>query len=291
MKAAKKDATICVGGSGAHYINDRSATLKFSSAVSEMTRKIMDAEFVMVQPNNIEIDESYQRANVSEKKIRAIAEAFSWVAFGALSCVRRKDGRLMCVDGQHRLLASKLAGADIVPCLVFDGSAATAENEAAAFLQINTVRTNVAAADKYRSAVLAGVRPEVEIDAWLKANRIRVACDSGSGSRVVDFITTVIQSWNRDQEIAKRAILAQIEAVGDEQLSVYVHKGFCWLIEHGVDVTDHAPKIFARGGRSAMISAIRSVQAVSGSSANGATCGRGILDVINRGRTRKIRVA
>jgi hypothetical protein len=110
---------------------------------------------MMIEKENLNIDGSYQREEVSKTKLLDIAREWDWKLFGTLAVICRADGSFWVYDGGHRTRASFLRD-DItkLPCMVFDVS--DEREEAKAFVGTNTMVSNVSAFHKHRASVKAG---------------------------------------------------------------------------------------------------------------------------------------
>lgn len=240
-----------------------------------------------VSIDDLRVDHSYQRPEVSNPNTLAIAREFSWAAFGSIVVMQRAGNALYVVDGQQRLLAARRRG-DIthVPCIVFQSDGR--DHEAAAFIALNTRRSHVTSVVKYAASVSASIEPEKTIDVWLKSIGLKVSAD-GCDTKSISFPTVLISSWKMNDDICRKAIVTQQDVIGpDEPLNNLVHKGMHWLYNSGVDVSKYADKLKATGGRPAMLRAIRSVAIETGATSSLRVCGLGILSVINSKRRNKV---
>ena len=111
--------------------------------------------FLMIKKEELNIDGSYQREEVSKSKVMEIARDWDWKLFGALSVIMRRDGTFWVYDGGHRCRASFLRD-DIkeLPCMVFESE--DQKTEAKAFIGTNTMKSAVSAYHKHRAAVKTG---------------------------------------------------------------------------------------------------------------------------------------
>ena len=111
--------------------------------------------FMMIKKQDLNIDGSYQRDQVSKSKVLDIARDWDWKLFNTLSVVMRKDGSFWLYDGGHRCRASFLRD-DIteLPCMVF--KAEDEKTEAKAFVGANTMKSVVSAYYKHRASVMTG---------------------------------------------------------------------------------------------------------------------------------------
>ena len=102
------------------------------------------------------VDDSYQRGEVMHRA-QELARDWWWMACGALTVMRRKNGALVIIDGQHRWLAAcRRSDIDEMPCVVFDEMEGGVADEAAAFVKANTNRKTVRSSEMFRARVVAG---------------------------------------------------------------------------------------------------------------------------------------
>jgi hypothetical protein len=119
----------------------------------------------VVNVNDLHIDTSYQRPEVSEKNTLATARLFNWSAFGTIVVMERSGGKKFIVDGQQRWLAAKRRGIAEIPCRIFSSNGR--DHEAQAFCQLNTNRTAVRVFVRFNARATAGFQPEETIQKWL----------------------------------------------------------------------------------------------------------------------------
>lgn len=121
--------------------------------------------FEMIPKSALEVDHAYQR---TAGQVERIAKDFSWQSFGVLIVIRRRDGRLMVIDGQHRAYAACMReDIDMVPCIVFPAAhddSDSSRSEADAFLTTNTTSRRVSALDKFRAKLHSGDELAIEIN-------------------------------------------------------------------------------------------------------------------------------
>jgi hypothetical protein len=111
-----------------------------------------------VPVGSIGVDPIYQRSTDNEQSqtlIRKIARFWDWHLCQPLALVKREDGSLWAVDGQHRLGAAKLRG-DIphLPCVI--ARYGNQADEAAAFVALNKQRRPLSPVDLFKAALAAG---------------------------------------------------------------------------------------------------------------------------------------
>lgn len=245
----------------------------------------------LIRVDDLKIDHSYQRAQLLDGIILAIARNFQWSAFGALVVMERENGDKYVVDGQQRLAAAKRRG-DIqtVPCIVFrsDGK----DHEALAFLSLNTSRRPVSAIDKFNAAARACLEPQVSVMACLKSMGLSVSLN-GSPDTNVTFPDNLCTTWRRNEDNTRKAIAMQLDICGGEDsLNQYIHKGLFYMLCDGVDVSQYIDKIKREGGKTALLGGIKRVKTAgefSGTSEKVAALG--ILHVINKKRRYKTRLS
>lgn len=172
----------------------------------------------------LDIDDSYQRPLLDQnwRRIRAIAEGFTWSRFSPLVVAPSRDGRYAVVDGQHRAHAAMLCGLVEVPAMVLPIEEGA---QAEAFVGINTVTLRVTRQAMYKAALASGEAWAVEVDRVVTAAGCRMAtyaaaskdkrpgvlysdhlvrklCDAGFGDRV-----TVALAALRDYDTTGRVPL------------------------------------------------------------------------------------
>jgi hypothetical protein len=118
------------------------------------------------------VDHRYQRP-LALYRSRDIAAAFNPAAVGLLFVNRRADGTLAVYDGQTRLEALRLRGAQVVLCRVVSGLSET--EEAQAFVDCNRIRGSVAAIYLYRAQLAFGDPTACAIQALLDARGLMVS--------------------------------------------------------------------------------------------------------------------
>lgn len=116
-----------------------------------------------VKVADIVIDDRYQRplsiGNLAA--IRRIAADFKWSRFSPVLIAPIEGGRYALIDGQHRTHAAALCGFDTVPAMI---AHVAPEEQALAFIEINTRQIRVNAHNVYRAALSAG-------EAWATESR------------------------------------------------------------------------------------------------------------------------
>jgi hypothetical protein len=108
-----------------------------------------------VNPTDLWVDESYQRqiSEAGAKLIRDITRAWNWRHF-KLPVVVEREGRLVCIDGQHTASGAATREVPLIPVLIVMASAL--EDQAKAFLGHNTRRVGVTKQQIFHAACTAG---------------------------------------------------------------------------------------------------------------------------------------
>lgn len=124
-------------------------------------------------------DERVQRS-VIDRRVRELANTLDLDGVGVVTVSKRDDGRLIILDGQHRVLALLEAGMGEWPvtCRVYHGL--SVPEEAAIFRVLNNTRKPTAF-DDYTKGVLAGDPDCVAIHKIIQRSGLRVALQSGDG--------------------------------------------------------------------------------------------------------------
>jgi len=125
------------------------------------------------------VDSRYQREMGARglSNVRQIVEHFDWSKFGVLTCVRVAMGekglaRIAIVDGQHRATAALLHPAiEAVPCWI---TQASLEEQARAFVAINSAVTRMTSMQMFHAAVASGDGVHVKAAAACQAAGVTV---------------------------------------------------------------------------------------------------------------------
>ncbi len=243
----------------------------------------MDLDVVLIK-----IDSSYQRPRLSEDRISRLASKFRWDAFRTLTIGIRPDGSYWCVDGQHRLAACRLLGIKRVPCTVFDSDGPT--HEAELFDLINGAgQCGMSFETKFRNRLARKVQPYVDIVQFCNSLGLKIGASAGT-PLAVSFLQALVGSWTRDTEACKVALTLQKRIVEPmHALDGSVHWGIWWLSHAGVDVVPHSARL-CEFGKAGILRQITERALGLNTGRNPATCGFGVLDVINWKKHKKIKI-
>lgn len=105
-------------------------------------------------------DRVYQRA-VDPNRVRKIAQSFTPSGLGTITVSKRPDGKLVIVDGQHRVtVVSSIGYEGRLNCQVYEGLSLA--EEAQLFLLLNDYKT-ISPVDRFHAKVIAADPDSVEI--------------------------------------------------------------------------------------------------------------------------------
>lgn len=131
---------------------------------------------ITVNPSEIQTPR-YQR-NLDVRRVEKIAADFNPAALGAITVVKRADGTLWIIDGNHRRNAAIRVGHKEMFAIQYEGL--TLAEEAALFLELNATK-QVQAVDRFHASVLAGDPQSVEIAEVLARHGWSVSMDNRPG--------------------------------------------------------------------------------------------------------------
>ena len=112
-------------------------------------------QLMWVEIADLVIDDRYQRPlnDGNWKVIRRIASEFRWSRFSPVLIAPVEGGKYAIIDGQHRAHAAALCRFEKIPAMV---ALVAPEEQALAFIEINTRQIRVGTHAVYRAALTAG---------------------------------------------------------------------------------------------------------------------------------------
>ena len=163
--------------------------------------------FMLINKNDLNIDDTYQRSVSSDVRIRAIAREWDWRLFCTILVSMRPAGSFWVVDGGHRVRASFYRG-DIVdlPCMVFENSEegeAALRVEARAFIGKGTMRSAISSCSKFKAGVVAKNDVDLKANEIVAKNGYRVS-SGGGGNRRFSAIGIMKRLIPIDEQLAAR---------------------------------------------------------------------------------------
>lgn len=132
---------------------------------------------VTVSPAEIQTP-IYQR-NLDVRRVEKIAAEFNADALGAITIVKRADGTLWIIDGNHRRNAAIRVGHKSLFAIQYEGL--TRAEEAGLFLELNSTK-QVQPVDRFNASVLAGDPRSVAIAKSAGSHGWNIAMNSGPGN-------------------------------------------------------------------------------------------------------------
>lgn len=111
-------------------------------------------QMLWVELEQLVIDDRYQRPinDGNRRAIKRIASGFRWSRFSPVIVAPIEGGRYALIDGQHRAHAAALCGIKSIPAMV---ALVAPEEQAQAFIDINTRQIRVGSEQVYRAALTA----------------------------------------------------------------------------------------------------------------------------------------
>lgn len=168
-------------------------------------------EFTWVHKASLSVDFAYQR-DATHGKVIEIAKDWSWMGCGVILVVRRPDGLLYVIDGQHRVSAAmKRDDITDLPCMIFDVSEVC--DEAKGFLNANTLRKPVPAVAKFRAMVVAGDRRAAVVQEVL--DELGMTIGKAGSNRVFGSIAWAVSAAGQDVASFRKTMYAAKELCGE----------------------------------------------------------------------------
>ena len=108
------------------------------------TVEIPDIDLIWINPAFVYVDHSYQRrvSRASLNTLKKIIENWNWADYKPPILTRLTTGEYHALDGQHTCTAAASLKIPKIPCFLFKKEL-TIEQRASAFVNQNTIRTNV----------------------------------------------------------------------------------------------------------------------------------------------------
>lgn len=156
----------------------------------ELTIETLPVDELLIEP-------SYQRTEISGKLIAEITKKFNPKKFGPIAVNIRSDGKKFVVDGQHRLESAKKMGFKTIVCEVSYGL--NLNEEAEKFRGYNH-RVTVSPLSQYRASCAALEYDAVE----LKNMMAKYGYRSGkNGETCVSCIAEIRKRWGKNPKLVE----------------------------------------------------------------------------------------
>lgn len=235
----------------------------------------------LLHKSMLQIDTTYQR-EISEERVLALASAWSWLAFGALSVAKRPDETYFVFDGQHRLEAAKRR-VDIreLPCIVFELD--DMPKEAIAFYFANCNRRSVTVFSKLRALLAGGDLVAHDAVALMKSEKYQPA--SRGGEYCVNALGTFLKHFRRDRDLLTKTwpLIAKVHA--GRPVSNKPFQAIMYIAKYATPsiLTPVGEKRLLELGFDSIVASINRVAAVfEGGGAK--VYAQGVIDLLNKGR-------
>ena len=238
-----------------------------------------DYELCNISKQRLWVDHTYQRSDLSEKNITAIAGSWDWHCCGCLVIGKRGD-KYVVIEGQHRLHAAmKRREITELPCIVFRFK--SIEQEARAFLAINTMRKCVSSMDKHRAGSSANDADILATNEVLAAAGVSLSKSPSKSSHTkgVGVVKKLLMDHGRPAVLQMLTILKSV--AWDAGIPAETMKAVCYLqknIEGGIDGR-FVERLINVGGKG--ISRAEAAGANLGLSASPRWKAVGILEAVN----------
>lgn len=243
------------------------------SAAREL-RHLNDGAAEWLPLKKLTIDERIQRP-LNKTWVDREAERFNPDAFGTLIVSRRKDGRYIVLDGQHRaaLMDHLGYGDQLVPCTVLTGL--SFEEEARLFNVLNVQRRAVQYIDRFRNDVNA--KDPVALAVRDIAKEFTLTIGRGTADRNIQAALALVKVYEGDKgagsgrnPIALRRTLMTLKAAWGDGWetwngSVIEGVGLCFLrYDNAIDPAELATKLAKQGSIAKLLGRARDWKAVHG---------------------------
>jgi hypothetical protein len=237
---------------------------------------------------------SFQRDQVSNKKVEEIARNWSWALCGTLTVVRYPDGKLDIAEGGHRKDAAMARMIESMPCMIY--AVKNVAEAAGIFRQINLLRTSLHPADDQKAALIQGDPISVKLNELiLKMGR---TVSRNRSPHTVNCVRTLQRALKLSPAVTERVLMLMKDVCAGTVVDQRVFGGLFQIEEalaaHGTSLgTTYRDRCIALGADS-MNSAILNARASAGTMnpTHSITMWRdAILRALNRGQTTKIDIA
>lgn len=236
----------------------------------------------------LKVDRSYQRECFQGKTVE-IAANWKWSACAVISVMRRPDGLLVVVDGQHRVLAAwKRSDITLLPCIVFESE--NTSEEASAFVDINTSRKAVQTYSTFVAKVVAGDSAAIEIKSLIENCGLRIS-PSGSHTGAIACVGLCQQLYRADKSnfALSLSVAASLAQADNTTVCNMLLSGLAWLnrnVSDGLANKRLLERLQAIGAK-ALVDNARKMSYRMGKG-GAAVWAEGMLELVNRKLRNKI---
>jgi hypothetical protein len=237
----------------------------------------------LISKHQLNIDRRYQRQQVSTKKVTDIASGWDWLLIGAISVIVREDGTFWVFDGGHRVRAAfKRDDVHLLPCLVH--KLETVQEEAKAFVERNTLTTNVSSFDRFNASVVAEDPVAKSTMEMLTEFGLKPVKGGGSDSTSIHCVGALQKCVKINREDAKKTLAFCLGIAGDYFIVGKVLLGMFTLHQHfkgRFDVIDDFGHKLEKHSQREVEVRINQFIAECGGKGGDIMCAKAILTLIN----------
>lgn len=235
-------------------------------------------------------DERVQR-NLRVVRVKEITAKLDLDAIGVITVSRRPDGRLVVLDGGHRIqaLLDNGLGEWEVTCKVFDGL--TLKQEAGLFRRLNNT-SRVTSIEDLLKGIVEGDKESVAISKIMERNGLQIALQSGPGLVSCAAAMRKVYRGQNGPAALGFAINVAVASWGAHSDSVDGHlvTGLGAVYARYAEDVDRAALIRKlakhQGGAPGLIGQALALKAMRPSTV-GTAVARIVVDIYNRGRGRR----
>lgn len=167
---------------------DRRASKQLTRRKVEVAPLTKTGKLVELHAKEFMVDLKVQR-EVNDLRVEEMAKNFQPQSLGLITASKRADGHIYCLDGAHRVAASRKAGFDgLLATRMFEGL--TLAEEAGLFLTANSTRA-VQAIDKFKVRITMGDPVAVNINTILKNFNLHVDWAGSDSKNVISAVATL----------------------------------------------------------------------------------------------------
>lgn len=130
----------------------------------------------------------YQQPRLNMLRAKSIAKSFDRTKLGALT-VSKRNGIFYVVDGQHRLVASKISGEKDLMCLIIEGL--TYAEECLRFANQSENVKPVESNHKFNALIEAEDSTALKIKATVNAAGVELSCEKSKAPNRIIAISTI----------------------------------------------------------------------------------------------------
>ncbi len=256
--------------------------MKKASVVTEQ------GTFMMLKLDELTIDLSYQREEVSPKAVRKIANEWCWLSCGVLRVIiRKKNKKAYIIDGQHRFRGAEMNGKiEELPCLVFNGDKLT--DEAIFFLRCNCNRVPIGPYVKYHAALAAKDANALQTKKLLDKHGYR-AVKKGTADNTIRCITGLQRMVDKNMTNADRSFgLAVAINFGFKQVRAELLIALSFLLLHiEEDITDGYCRQKLIGAGPELLEKLIRQERILNVNKGARGHAQALIDFLNKGRNHK----